>query len=299
MIVETFLFNGQYELLQLKLNYMYDKIDKFYIVEGNRTFSGCQKITESYFAQADKHFDISKYLDKIQYKLFDAKKFMENHNLKPIIFLRPYDITSWYIENQIKIQFWEYAKQLYNNKNDQLIFIVSDLDEIFNMKKFNIVKKYLNLGNYIVRFKNFLFFTGKFNRLKSLNESPYMKICDAKYILNNNLLKINDWKYSFNQHLFKLGRVTYYPKYLTQSTMGWHFNNVMSEKQLKRKGMDFSHHIDIVIENNGNFDNWVKKALNADNIKKVRSIYDWNFPKQFIEIMEKYPYLIDQNNNEI
>ena len=271
MVVETFKFNGQFELLQLKLNYMHDKVDKFYIVEGNRTFSGCQKIVESYFNECYKHFDISKYLDKIQYKLFDVKQFMKKYNLNPITFLRPYDITSWFIENQINIQFLQYAKQLYaNNKNNQLIFITSDLDEILNMKKFDIVKKYLNSGNYILKFKNFLTFTGKFNRLRCIDEPGYLKVCDIKFMFDNNLVVTNDWKYRFNQNLYKLGRVTYFPKYVFQSNMGWHFNSVMSEQQLKRKGIDVSDNINISIENNGNFDNWVEKTFNLDRIKKSK-----------------------------
>ncbi len=296
MIVETFTFNGQYEMLQLKLNYMYDKVDKFYIVEGNRTFSGCQKAIESYFNQCQKHFDISKYLDKIQYKLFDAEKFMKDHNLQPITFLRAYDITSWLIENQIKIQFLAYAKQLYTDvSNNQIIFIVSDLDEILNMDRFNIVRRYLDAGNYIIRFRNFLTFTGKFNRLRCIAEPGYLKVCDIKFMLDNNLLVTNDWKYLFNQNLYRLGKITYSPEYAIQSNMGWHFNSVMVQEQLKRKGADLSHNIDIVVENNGNFDKWAIKTFSLDRIKKIRSIYGWNFPKEFIEIMQKYSYLIDQN----
>jgi hypothetical protein len=43
MVIDSFLFNGELELLELRLKVLYDYVDRFTIVEGNRTFRGNPK----------------------------------------------------------------------------------------------------------------------------------------------------------------------------------------------------------------------------------------------------------------
>ena len=43
MVIDSFLFNGELELLELRLKVLYNYVDIFTIVEGNRTFRGDSK----------------------------------------------------------------------------------------------------------------------------------------------------------------------------------------------------------------------------------------------------------------
>jgi len=40
MVIDSFLFNNELELLELRLKVLYDYVDKFVIVEGDHTFRG-------------------------------------------------------------------------------------------------------------------------------------------------------------------------------------------------------------------------------------------------------------------
>ncbi len=63
MVIDTFTFNGENDILKLHLGILYNYVDKFIIVEANKTFSGQKK--PMYFFR-DEHF-FRPYLNKIQY----------------------------------------------------------------------------------------------------------------------------------------------------------------------------------------------------------------------------------------
>lgn len=63
MIIDSFLFFNEYDLLEKRLEYLYDTVDLFLIVEGNSTFAGNPKPLNFLANQSRFH----KYLDKILY----------------------------------------------------------------------------------------------------------------------------------------------------------------------------------------------------------------------------------------
>lgn len=63
MIIDSFLFFNEYDLLEKRLEYLYDTVDLFLIVEGNSTFAGNTKPLNFLKNQSRFH----KYLDKILY----------------------------------------------------------------------------------------------------------------------------------------------------------------------------------------------------------------------------------------
>jgi beta-1,4-mannosyl-glycoprotein beta-1,4-N-acetylglucosaminyltransferase len=67
-IIDSFLFFQELDLLEVRLEYLYEKVDKFIILESCQTFTGGEK--SFYFEDNKKRFE--KYLDKIiYYKLED------------------------------------------------------------------------------------------------------------------------------------------------------------------------------------------------------------------------------------
>jgi len=62
-IVDIFSFNGEYDLLEIRLNILNDYVDEFIIVEATETFSGKPK--ELYYEKQKERF--AKWQDKIKY----------------------------------------------------------------------------------------------------------------------------------------------------------------------------------------------------------------------------------------
>ena len=63
MIVDSFIFFNEFDILEGRLEYLYDHVDYFVIVESNLTFSGNTK--PLYFMNNMSRY--KKYLDKVLY----------------------------------------------------------------------------------------------------------------------------------------------------------------------------------------------------------------------------------------
>ena len=71
MLIDSFLFFQELKLLKIRLDYLYDVVDKFIIVEAVESFSGKEK--GFIFEENKKLFN--KYMDKIVYfKIEDRHK---------------------------------------------------------------------------------------------------------------------------------------------------------------------------------------------------------------------------------
>ena len=109
MIYDCFTFFNELDLLKIRLEILYNTVDKFVIVEANQTHSG---ISKSYIF--NEHIsEFSKYLDKIIYLMIPEM---------------PVSSNAWDLENYQR----NYIKNGLINCNPNDIIIVSDLDEIPN-----------------------------------------------------------------------------------------------------------------------------------------------------------------------
>jgi beta-1,4-mannosyl-glycoprotein beta-1,4-N-acetylglucosaminyltransferase len=109
MIYDCFSLFNELDLLEIRLNILNEVVDKFVIVEANRTHSNKEK--PFYFAENKLRFD--KFLDKITYIQIDEYPCFE---------------SSWVYENH---QRNEIMRGLINCAPDDII-LLSDLDEIPN-----------------------------------------------------------------------------------------------------------------------------------------------------------------------
>ena len=148
MIFDCFLF-FEIDILLIRLDYLYDLVDKFIIVEAAESFTGKKRI---YFRKKYKAFE--KYIDKIHYhKINDRHK---NYN----------SITEFLINKNeriySKIKFFMHNHNYYDKEkihyildsyhrecihiplskicNDDDLIILSDLDEIPNRKVIKNIK---------------------------------------------------------------------------------------------------------------------------------------------------------------
>lgn len=82
MIYDIFTFNGEYDLLEIRLNILNDYVDKFIIVEATTTFSGKDK--PLYYEKEKARY--KKWEDKIKYHIVrpeDEEKYMALANGSP------------------------------------------------------------------------------------------------------------------------------------------------------------------------------------------------------------------------
>jgi beta-1,4-mannosyl-glycoprotein beta-1,4-N-acetylglucosaminyltransferase len=110
-IIDSFIFFNELDILEIRLEELYDVVDYFILVEGNLTFTGKNK--ELFYENNKKRYE--KYCDKIIH-----------------IILNDYPITNdpWVREKYQRNQINNGIKKLELNDDD--IIIISDVDEIPN-----------------------------------------------------------------------------------------------------------------------------------------------------------------------
>ncbi len=290
MIVNAFTFNGQYEMLNIHLTYMYPYVDQFFITEGNRTFSGEKKQKESYFKDSPDFVELDKFKDKIVYDLYDAQALMKKMRLSPKRFLRYRDITSWHVQNHTKNNWIKRARKLYEqNPNQQIIFIVSDLDQFLNMAIWKEITTLLTEHD-IIAFDGCPFFFGYFNNLLRLKQGIFLKVANVSRLISMDKLNYTDWLYRHNLHLHSKGVIQSLPTVVSGKGKAWHFTSVMSEIDFKRKQSNLSHIIDYQVEY-GSLQNSLEH-INWTDQGKIVDLKKFNVPKQLLNSIEKYPYLL-------
>lgn len=127
-LFDCFVFNNEFDILELRLKLLNDKVEKFVLVESKQTHSGKSK--PAYFQQNKELFQ--EYSDKIIHIVID--KFPEEMLYMP----SEIDVSEelhihWFREN---FQRNEILKGLYKlNLHDEDIILISDLDEIPDPEK--------------------------------------------------------------------------------------------------------------------------------------------------------------------
>lgn len=121
MIYDCSIFNGEYDLLEIRLNILSPYVDKFVIVEGTETFSG--KFKPLYWAERDDRF--AEWEDKVIYVVVKGYRDDEIDNL----------VTD---EFRLELPFFRafYQKECIrkglSEAKDEDIVIYGDIDEIIN-----------------------------------------------------------------------------------------------------------------------------------------------------------------------
>jgi len=131
MILDCFMFFNEYDILEGRLEYLYDHVDYFVLVESNLTHSGKPK--PLYFMENMSRY--SKYLDKILYFPYaaSAAKFdftkLPDHD-------RDYDNGFWKMENAQRNHI-NCALEFFP---DDAVVMISDVDEIPHKNCMSIAK---------------------------------------------------------------------------------------------------------------------------------------------------------------
>lgn len=199
MVIDIFTYNGEADILEIRLNVLYEHVDQFIIVEAPTTFSGKQK--PLYFQEQKERF--APFLKKIKYFIID-----ENYSDEELAHAESSPNTKgaphWKHEF---LQKESIKKALVHLKDDDTCFL-GDVDEIWN-------------PNYIY----------PSDKLYKLRQKVYV------YYLNNR--SNEDWHgtlvtdyLSIKDECLNHLRISGSFSYLTHYS-GWHFTSLAPE--LRRK----------------------------------------------------------------
>ena len=287
-IYDCFMYFDEELILDLRLNILDKFVDYFVIVESIFTHRGEKRNLK---------FNINKFKkfeSKIVYLVYDQ----EPSQIEKIVSKDTEDEKSRkYIMNAL---FRENAQRNFingalNNLDNEDVILVSDVDEIPNLKGINFEEK----KSKIILFKQDMLYY-KFNlKLPNLAWTG-TKACKKKYFKSAQWLRnVKDRKYPF----YRVDTYFSEKKYINCEFIengGWHFTNIKTANQIKQKLESYLHHIE--------FD---KNPLSAEEIDKIIqdkiAIYDLSVDQRKNKIrgnkLENYPlhklpeYLLDNLNN--
>ena len=229
-IFDCFMFYDEEMILDFRLNYLSDYVDKFVVVESSYTHSGKKR---------DLIFDIKKYSkfkDKILYLILDE----EPKDLFEIDGKEKFDEkNSKYILNALKRENFQrnhIIKGLKDASSDDMI-IISDVDEVPNLEENNLN----DLKNKIVLF-NQKFFYYKFNlKLQSFDWYGSKACIKANLISPQWLRNIKSKKYPFWRLDTLFSKNKYQNNFFIKNG-GWHFSNMKTAESIEKKMSTYLHH---------------------------------------------------------
>ena len=256
-IYDCFMYFDEDLLLDIRLNSLHKFVKKFVITEATYTHNGTKKKL---------NFDINKFgkfKDKITYIVVDkqpenianlsANDSKEKKGEKLILngMARDY----FQRENLIRGL---------NNIHDDDLVLISDLDEIPNLKELNVSK----IGNNIVIFEQKMFYYKLNLFYKDYTWLGTKAVKRKKFLSPQWLRNIKGKKYSTWRIDTLFSKKKYSNLYFVKNG-GWHFTCLRTAEELEKKLLNFAHHYE-----------YEQSGLNIESLKKLiaekRVMYDHN-----------------------
>jgi beta-1,4-mannosyl-glycoprotein beta-1,4-N-acetylglucosaminyltransferase len=157
MIIDAFTFFNELDLLELRLEYLYDIVDYFVIVESNVTHSGKPK--SLMFLENKERY--KKYLDKIVYNpyiFYNTGKINFNVELST----GDYKSVHWYLENNQR----NHIRKSLEHFQDTDYIIVGDIDEIPDKNAIKIAQQSYSPENVALTFEQQLYYYNFYNKMQ-------------------------------------------------------------------------------------------------------------------------------------
>ena len=265
-IYDCFTYFDEKILLNFRLNYLSNYVDKFVISEANYTHSGSSK--------------------KLNFNINDYPKFKNKIIYIPVTRkpdgLHKVNLKKNNNEINSKIIFNGYLRENFQRNelqngltdagpNDWII--ISDLDEIPNLEETNLnkVKKKI-----IIFEQKFLFY--KFNLFYENRIWHGSKACKKKFLLSPQWLRnVKSRKYSIFRPDIFFSNKKYNSIYFVKNG-GWHFTNLKTSKQIYYKFSNYLHHREFEHSNLGikDINKMIKNKISIYNheVDKSNSKFD-------------------------
>ncbi len=252
---DCFIYNNEDLILDIRFNILNQYVEKFVLVESRVDHQGNKK--------------------KLN---FDKKKFKEFENKIEYLVIDnfPNDFSSWQRENYQR----NYISRGLKNAKDDDYIIISDVDEIPNLRNIN------NLKNHkftVFKQKNFSFKLNLIN--KSLPNWFGSRVCKKKYLKSPQWFRDQKVKKYSILKFFKI-------KWNIVDHGGWHFSYLMDAQDIQNKLKSFAHDE----FNNEFYTNieTIKKAIDTQkdlfgrDQKYEKVNLDHFFPKYILNNKNKY-----------
>lgn len=205
MVFDVLTYNGERDILDIRLNVLSPYVDKFVIIEFDETFSGKKKPK---YLLKDWNKDWVKFLNKIDYAYITKSEYMKYEDLAASSPLVPeYGPKHWTREFCQK----ESIKDAIRDLKDNDICIIGDVDEIWNPELIKTVYP---------------------SKLKLKVYSYYLNNRSSEQFWGPILAHYKDIKGKCLNHI----RQTDLPK--TNDEYGWHFTSMGGYENVHRKLTD-------------------------------------------------------------
>lgn len=266
LFIDSFLFNGE-EIVKLRLDYLYNRVDYFYIVESKFTFTGIEK--DCFYV--DKYFEwFEPYKSKIR-----IIKINEKLNNLPDNFFMDMNKKCFYEEKLQRNYIREVLLKDFEEKD--FVLALCDVDELYDINKLETNDELFKLTQekeLLLRMKmyyyNFNYFLHDYWEMAFIISSTFLKkVQDLDHVRVN-----------------KLGEST------IRRESGWHFTYFMKPEEIKRKLMSFSHaDVNIHPFNNESFLEYVISNGIDYQLRKDFTLKNISFESEFHnypELFRKY-----------
>ena len=270
LIIDCILYNGE-PIIELRLEYLYDIVDIFLIIEAGNTFCGKQK--EYFFEKYSSIFD--KYRSKIIFikiPTFPTEYTSDYLEFKDIydIDKQLYHFNECYQRNYIKTFLIENIKCEY-------ICIISNCDEIPSNNIINIFKQnYLLFNNPIYLFMDYFYYNFKWK-----SEQKWIR----SFCINNIGIKDINISYIRNKNIND-------DDLKMLNNAGWHFKYFMSFYNIIEKKDNYNYY---------NINKCINEGIILLNNLKLNE-FDFNilpdiFIKYHLKLINQQKYIFTNINN--
>jgi beta-1,4-mannosyl-glycoprotein beta-1,4-N-acetylglucosaminyltransferase len=275
MIIDTTMFNEDFQTLEIRLEELWEVVDIFAICESRFTFTGKPKplhLTENF----DK---FKKYRKKIEIVL-ENKRHLTN-----IPMIR---------EIHQRKRITKFVKSLSLNKEDLIIY--SDCDEIPRREVIEslISQKDVNVLLSMRMFSNYINMeAGNWARARVVSKSKFKSIEDMRqdiFLLNLNsrkhfkkyFVRVPFYWTTWNYYFWKLPRYFKPPQISLVENAGWHFNNLLPKEKILNK---------IIASAHFEYNTEQVRQSAIENFLKGKDIYSGKEYK-LVEVDESFPQCI-------
>ena len=257
-IIDCFMYFDEDMILDVRLNTLSEYISHFVICEASFNHNGTKKKLK---------FDISnfnKFRDKIHYLPLENQP----NNLRLVKDSDNDDVkNSKILDNALRRENFQrnYLQKKINEFDDDDLIIVSDLDEIPNLKNFRYKNK-ISIFEQKMFYYKFNLFYPNFTWIGS-------KLCKKKDLISPQWIRnVKSKKYPF-WRIDTLFSKTKYSDLNFIKDGGWHFTNIKDPEKIDHKMRNFLHHLE-----------YEKSGLDTTEIKKIISekkvLYDHSVDKR-------------------
>ena len=286
MIIDCFPFFNEKELLELRINLLKDKVDKFIISELNYTHSGipkpflCKQLIVELGLPSDK-------IEVIELELPENENLLsieeiDQHNSSAA--RSPKEVFAWVRE---RLQRDALLHKIEEYPEDT-VFIVSDCDEMVNPDALDYIANVTKNANSIIKIPLILLEGRADRRLYTLDGAVAPWDCSLFTCTKSHLMQVTPTQIRSN-YLNHFGFVRLYENNVILEDLGWHFTWMGDAARKKQKSEAYIHYANLEVLDN----------ISHESMSEIGKSFDAKytthpFPRNKLpEVLFKLPRVLD------